>query len=178
MSDQRSRLALAVGLLSLIVFLPGQRPSNDPRFVSPAAPVNSFWQAILDGEQGRALECFVGVGRQAAHTRVLELPTVDELELKEIKVTPQGTDRAIVRYQVHYRMKGGQASAFASADEVMLVRGEWRILHPMDGERKDLPVPQRRPKAHVVPGPEYASGPASGPRFERASRLTAREGAC
>ena len=52
MTDLRSRLSLAVGVLSLIVFVPGERPSNDPRFISPAAPVNAFWQAILDGEQG------------------------------------------------------------------------------------------------------------------------------
>src|SRR5262245_2428880 len=170
MTDLRSRLALAVGLLSLIVFVPGERPSHDPRFVSPAAPVNAFWQAILDGEQGNALECFVGVGRQAAQTHVLDLPSIDELELKEIQVTPKGTERAVVRYQIHYRMKGGQTNAFSSADEVMLVRGEWRILRPMDGERRDLPVPKSRPKVHVAPGPEYVQGPST--------RLTGRESAC
>ena len=157
MTDLRSRLAVAVGVLSLIAFQPGERPSHDPRFISPAAPVNSFWASIRDGEHGRALECFVGVGRQPQNTQLVNLPPLQALDLRAITVTPSGTDHAVVRYQVHYRLRGGEAHAFASADEVMLVRGEWRISKPMSSERKDLPVEEKpRPKPHVEPGPDWA----------------------
>jgi hypothetical protein len=169
MTDLRTRLLLGLGLISLAVFLPGERPSKDPRFISPAAPVNSFWAAIKDGEHGRALECFVGVGRQAANVHLVNLPPLQALDVQHITVAKTGTEHAVVRYQVHYQLKGGEAHAFASADEVLLVRGEWRILRPMSSERKDVPVKEApRPKPHVAPGPGYA---------ER-SPLTAREGAC
>jgi hypothetical protein len=157
MTDHRTRLLLGLGLLSLVVFLPGERPSHDPRFLSPAAPVNSFWAAIREGQHGRALECFVGVGPQGTSERLVNLPPLQDLDLKQITVTETGTGHAVVRYQVHYRLRGGEAHAFASADEVLLVRGEWRILRPMTAERKDVPVPQpERPKAHVAPGPGWA----------------------
>jgi hypothetical protein len=157
MTDLRSRLAVAVGVLSLIAFQPGERPSHDPRFISPAAPVNSFWASIRDGEHGRALECFVGVGRQPQNAQLVDLPPLQALDLQAITVTPAGTGHAVVRYQVHYRLRGGEAHAFASADEVMLVRGEWRISKPMSAERKDLPVEEKpRPKPHVEPGPDWA----------------------
>lgn len=171
MTDPRTRLLLGLGLLSLVVFLQGERPSHDPRFVSPAAPVNSFWAAIRDGQHGHALECFVGVGPQAANERLVNLPPLQALDLKQITVTRSGTGHAVVRYQVYYRLRGGEAHAFASADEVLLVRGEWRILRPLTAERKDVPVQEPpRPKPHVAPGPEYA--------FETVSPLTGCEGAC
>ena len=169
MADRRTRLLLALGVLSLIVFLPGERPSNDPRFISPAAPVNSFWTAIKDGQHGRALECFVGVGRQAADEHLVNLPPLQKLDLQQITVAKTGTGHAVVRYQVHYQLRGGDAHAFASADEVLLVRGEWRILRPLSAERKDVPVKEApRPKPHVAPGPGWA----------QASPLTTCEGAC
>jgi hypothetical protein len=171
MTDLRSRLLVALGFVSLIAFLPGERPSNDPRFISPAAPVNSFWAAIKDGQHGRALECFVGVGRQAAHETLVSLPPLQALDVQQITVTKSGTDHAIVRYQVQYRLRGGEAHAFASADEVQLVHGEWRILRPITAARKDMPVKEApRPRVHVSPGPGYAMAPAS--------PLTGREGAC
>jgi hypothetical protein len=175
MTDLRTRLLVALGLLSLIVFLPGERPSNDPRFISPAAPVNSFWAAIRDGHHGQALECFVGVGRQAANQTLVKLPPLQALDLQQITVTRSGTDHAVVRYQVQYRLRGGEAHAFASADEVQLVHGEWRILRPIASERKDVPVREApRPQVHVAPGPGWARAtpaPAMSP-------LTGREGAC
>jgi hypothetical protein len=175
MTDLRTRLLVGLGLVSLIAFLPGERPSNDPRFISPAAPVNSFWAAIKDGQHGRALECFVGVGRQAANETLVKLPPLQALDVQRVSVTRSGTDHAVVRYQIQYRLRGGEAHAFASADEVQLVRGEWRILRPIPAERKDVPVREApRPKVHVSPGPGYALGAPS----KAMSPLTAREGAC
>jgi len=171
MTELRTRLLLGLGILSLVVFLPGERPSHDPRFISPAAPVNSFWSAIKDGQHGHALECFVGVGPQAVNERLVNLPPLQALDLKQITVTNSGTGHAVVRYQVHYRLRGGDAHAFASADEVLLVRGEWRILRPLTAERKDMPLPEApRPKPHVAPGPEYVE--------RTPAPLTGLEGAC
>ncbi|HKA24170.1 MAG TPA: hypothetical protein VKF80_04265 [Candidatus Eisenbacteria bacterium] len=185
MTDLRSRLIAAIGVLSLIAFQPGERPSHDPRFISPSAPVNSFWAAIREGQHGRALECFVGVGRQAPGEHLVDLPPLQALDVQKITVTHTGTGKAVVRYQVHYQLRGGEARAFASADEVMLVRGEWRILRPMTAERKDLPVPQvQRPKPHVAPGPGWAMATPGGSismpggATSAPAPLTGREGAC
>ena len=157
MGGLRNGIALSLGALALCVLLPGDRPSDDPRFVSPAAPVNSFWRAIRDGAHGRALECFAGVGRQFADTHLVDLPPLEALTIQKITVAPTGTGRAIVRYQVHYRVRNGEDHAFASADEVILVSGEWRILRPVSAERKELPIRAApRPRPHVAPGPEYA----------------------
>lgn len=157
MGRLRNGIALSLGALALSILLPGERPSDDPRFVTPAAPIHAFWRAIQLGAHGDALECFVGVGRQVGNAQVVELPPLDAIEIEKMMVTPSGEGRAIVRYQVHYRVHGGDEHAFATADEVMLVNGEWRILRPISAERHDLPtraVP--RPRPHVAPGPEYA----------------------
>jgi len=69
-----------------------------------------------------------------------------------------GTGRAVVQYQVHYRTRGSrQAGAFAAADEVVRVRGQWRILRPLSlqpGQARPAAPPL--PPVRVRPGPDFA----------------------
>jgi hypothetical protein len=157
MGASKPHTPLFLGLFALVFFVTGERPSVDPRFFSPASAVRSFWHALGSDSPGQALECFVGVGHQTSNGRLLRLPPMDFLEIRNVIVDPRGTGVALVRYEVHYRVKGGIEGTFESADEVARVRGEWRILRPVSAHPRILRLPSPpRPRVHVTPGPEYA----------------------
>lgn len=158
MGQTRNRIFLACCVVAVALLVTGERPPSDPRFASPALTVRSFWRAVLEESPGAALECFVGVEAGPDADRLVHLPELEALELRALQVKPQGTGRALVQYQVHYRTRGSRKpGAFAAADEVILVRGQWRILRPVDPP-EDAPRPQLppRPRVHVTPGPEFA----------------------
>jgi hypothetical protein len=157
MGQLRSRFLLAGSVVALVLALTGERPPTDPRFASPALTVRAFWRAVLEASPGGALECFVGTGAGPDADRLLRIPALAEMELRAVRVQPLGTGRALVQYQVHYRARGSRRpGAFAAADEVVRVRGQWRILRPVQPEagqaRPQLPP---RPQVQVRAGPEF-----------------------
>jgi hypothetical protein len=158
MAHRRSSLLLAAAVVALVLGLTGERPPTDPRFASPALTVRAFWRAVLEESPGEALECFVGTGGGANASRLVLLPALTAMELRAVQVKSLGTGRALVQYQVHYRARGSrQGGAFAAADEVVRVRGEWRILRPLQPQPGQARPPQPpRPRVHVQPGPEFA----------------------
>lgn len=157
MAHLRSCLLLAGAVVALVCTLPGEKPPTDPRFTSPALTVRAFWRAVLEESPDAALECFVGPGAGSGAGR-LRLPALDAMELRAVRVKALGTGRALVQYQVHYRARGARhGGAFAAADEVVRVRGQWRILRPMEpGPEQARPPQPPRPAVHVQPGPEFA----------------------
>jgi hypothetical protein len=158
MGSLRSCYLLALSVLALVFLLSGERPPSDPRFASPATTVNTFWRALAEDTPGAALECFVEVGATPSSRRLMRLPALARLELRRVTVTPKGTDRALVRYEIHYRVRGArQGGAFATGDELLRVRGQWRIVRPVwvPGSRLQDSEPPR-PAVHVAPGPDFA----------------------
>jgi hypothetical protein len=155
MGSLRSCYLLALAVLGLVFLLTGERPPSDPRFASPATTVNTFWRALAEGAPATALECFAEVGSQSGARRVLHLPALSRLEVRSLTVTGLGTDRALVQYEIHYRVRGArQGGAFATGDELQLVRGQWRIVRPVPARSPRLPEAEPpRPPVHVAAGP-------------------------
>jgi hypothetical protein len=158
MGPARSRYLFLGAVLGVFFTLTGERPPTDPRFSSPAFAVRAFWQAVLEESPAEALECFAGAGGDPDAARRLRIPPLAAMELRALQVKTLGTGRAVVQYQVHYRTRGSrQAGAFAAADEVVRVRGQWRILRPLapaPGQARLAPPPP--PPVHVRPGPDFA----------------------
>ena len=158
MGPARSRTLLLGAVLGILLALTGERPPSDPRFSSPAFAVRAFWQAVLDESPAEALECFAGAGGGPDATRLLRIPPLAAMELRALQVRSVGTGRAVVQYQVHYRTRGSrQAGAFAAADEVVRVRGQWRILRPLSPQPGQArPAAPPLPPVRVRPGPDFA----------------------
>jgi hypothetical protein len=59
------------------------------------------------------------------------LPPTDELTLQEFRSLPVTRGRILVSYEVQYRPAGTQeVRSFRTADEMVRMRGEWRIARP------------------------------------------------
>ena len=60
------------------------------------------------------------------------LPPTDELTLSRFRSLPISEGRMLVSYEVRYRPRGaGEVCRFRSADEMVRMRGEWRIARPI-----------------------------------------------
>src|SRR5262249_52332233 len=99
MTDLRTRLVMRLGLLSLLVFLPGERPSHDPPLLSPASHAIGRCDVMKDENHGRVMEGVGGLGPKAAGNPLVTVPPLEALDLQEISVAKTGTGHAVVRYQ-------------------------------------------------------------------------------
>jgi len=177
MGAAKPRTQLWFCLFVLVFLVTGERPSADPRFFSPASTVRAFWSALSSDTPELALECFIGVGHQSADSHLLHLPPMDYIEVRNLTVDTKGTGFAVVRYEIHYRVKGGVEGAFRAADEVARVRGEWRILKPVNTPPRIIRVPVPAPRrAHVAPGPDFASARFAGDTRAFAAAVVDRPG--
>jgi hypothetical protein len=104
----------------------------DPRFISPGATLATYWEALRAGDAEGAWECLVE-GRHALPRpgMLWFLPPTEELRLDAFRSLPLSGGRILVSYEVHYRPAGGDPRWFRSADELVRMRGEWRIARPV-----------------------------------------------
>ena len=136
-----------VGLLALALLGQGQRYRLDPRFRSPSSTLLSYWGALGEGDSQQVLECYAEVRDDLPLPGDLWfLPPTDELWLDGFHSLPVTRGRVLVTYEVHYRPTGsGEERMFRTGNELVRVRGEWRIAKPL-GEAS---MPEWKP----VPGP-------------------------
>jgi hypothetical protein len=60
------------------------------------------------------------------------LPPTDELTLEDFRSLPVTGGRILVSYEVRYRPAGDDVvRSFRTADELVRMRGEWRIARPV-----------------------------------------------
>ena len=128
---RRGMLVVVLAALSLLG--QGERSRVDPRFISPSATLRTYWEAMRTGDANGAWECMVEGRHQLPRPGMLWfLPATDELTLAEFRSLPVTGGRIIVSYEVRYRPKGsGELHSFRSADELVRMRGEWRIARPI-----------------------------------------------
>jgi hypothetical protein len=111
----------------------GERSRVDPRFVSPSATLTTYWEALRAGDAGRAWECFV----EGRHNLPLPgmlwfLPPTTRVTLGEFRSLPVTGGRVMVRYEVRYIPVGTlEEHRFRTGDELVRLRGEWRIARPL-----------------------------------------------
>ena len=137
MNVRRSHGLYAVAVLAAALLLRGETPTVDPRFESPTATVRTFWQALALGPADEVLECFVDVGVGHDATQMLGLPPLEYVHLRNVRVEARGPQRAIVRYEIWYQVAGTEeGNSFDAGDELVRVRGQWRIHRPLAATSK------------------------------------------
>ena len=127
----RSLLVLALACATL--FGQGERCRVDMRFLSPSATLNTFWAALREGDANSAWECFVEGRHDLPMPGMLWfLPPTEELTLGQFRSLPVTSGRVMVSYEVRYRPTGTtELRTFRTGDELVRMRGEWRIARPM-----------------------------------------------
>jgi len=142
------RGVLAVGFVSLSLLGQGERARVDPRFISPSATLQTYWAALRAGDANEAWECLVEGRHQLPRPGMLWfLPPTDELSLAEFRSLPVTGGRILVSYEVRYRAVGDDdVRSFRSADELVRMRGEWRIARPVG----DASMPEWQPTSRPV----------------------------
>lgn len=176
MGPLRSQVLACLGAALLAFGFGGERPPTDPRFATPESTLRTFWRSVEQGSPEHALECFEGIGFQRTARLLLRLPSLTSLEIRDVRVEPAGTERVLIRYQVRYRLRGAdQTHAFRSADELLRVRGQWRIQRPMPSGEGARPGRTRKTD---LPPPIFARGGGLGPGLAAGVGVDPAGGAC
>ena len=142
------RGVLTVAFVSLSLLGQGEQARVDPRFISPSATLQTYWAALRAGDANGAWECLVEGRHQLPRPGMLWfLPPTDELSLAEFRSLPVTGGRILVSYEVRYRPVGdADLRSFRSADELVRMRGEWRIARPIG----DVSMPEWQPTPRPV----------------------------
>jgi len=124
---------LVVAFASLSLLGQGERARVDPRFISPSATLTTYWSSLRAGDASGAWECLVEGRHELPRPGMLWfLPPTDELTLQEFRSLPVTGGRVLVSYEVRYRPVGcDESRSFRTADEMVRMRGEWRIARPI-----------------------------------------------
>lgn len=124
-----------VGLVitSFILLGQGERFHIDPRFISPSATLRTYWEALRVGDAEGVWECFVEGRHDLPVPGMLWfLPPIRQLTLTEFRSLPVTGGRVMVSYEVRYMPTGlTEEHSFRSADELVRMRGQWRIARPV-----------------------------------------------
>lgn len=141
----RGWLLVLVAALSLLG--QGERFRVDERFLTPSSVLVTYWTALQSGDTDGAYECFVeGRNDLPMPGALWFLPPTDDLWLEGFRSLPVTSGRVLVSYEVHYRARGNREERkFRTGNELVRVRGEWRIAGPL-GEAT-------MPEWHSTPGP-------------------------
>lgn len=142
------RGSAAMLLMCLCLLGQGERSRVDPRFISPSATLETYWSALRAGDANEAWECLVEGRHQLPRPGQLWfLPPTAELSLVEFRSLPVTGGRILVSYEVRYRPAGeNDVRGFRTADELVRMRGEWRIARPV-GEAS---MPDWQPSSRSV----------------------------
>jgi len=136
-----------VALASLTLLGQGERCRVDPRFLSPSATLATYWSALRDGDANTVWECFVEGRHDLPMPGMLWfLPPTKQVTLDEFRSLPVTGGRVMVSYQVRYRPNGsGEEHSFRTGDELVRMRGEWRIARPLGEASMPEWSPSSRP---------------------------------
>lgn len=141
----RGIVVVAAACLSLLG--QGERSRVDPRFVSPSATLTTYWSAMRTGDAMGAWECLVEGRHDLPMPGMLWfLPPTDDLSLDAFHSLPVTHGRILVSYEVRYRPSGtSELRHFRTADELVRMRGEWRIARPLGNASMPAYEPTPRP---------------------------------
>jgi len=122
-------------IAAMILFLLGQGEPRkaDPRFRSPSITLDTYWQALRHDDDFSAQECLVEPSADLPSPGMLWfLPPTTSLRIANLKSLPVESDRVMATYEVRFvPLGGGGEQTFHTSAELVRVRGEWRIGHPI-----------------------------------------------
>lgn len=138
---------LLVFAVSFTLLGQGERAHVDPRFRSPSMTLLTYWEALRQGDAAGAFECYVeGRNDLPLPGQLWFLPPTDDLWLEGWRLSGATGGRVELTYEVHYIPTGlDEERLFRTGNELVRMRGEWRIVRPL-GEAS---MPEWKP----VPGP-------------------------
>ena len=140
------RAVVLVLLASLSLLGQGERCRVDSRFSSPSSTLTTFWDAMAAGNAEDVWECFV----EGRHDLPLPgmlwfLPPTERIGLAEFRSLPVASGRVLVTYEVRFVPAGDdEERSFRTGDELVRVRGQWRIARPIgQASMPELRLPPR-----------------------------------
>lgn len=126
----------------------GEHSRMDRRFRSPSTTLQTYWEALRAGDADAAWACFVDGRRDVPMPgTVWFLPATDDLWLTGYRALSVSATRVMVSYEVHYRdAHTRDERMFRFGNELLRVRGEWRIAKPIG----EAAMPEWKPKERAV----------------------------
>jgi len=149
-AEQVSGLSgLMVVCLCFALLGQGQRCDVDPRFASPTATLQTYWEALRAGDAETASMCIDEGSYTGPYPgSVWFMPESRDLRLESVHALPVRPGRVLVNYEVHYFALGASEEfSFSTGSHLVRVRGEWRIVPPFG----DVSVQELRPIHRLAP---------------------------
>lgn len=141
------RLWLAAVLVTLMLLGTGEPWRADPRFRTPSATLETYWQALRHDDEFTAEECLLEPSRDLPMPGSLWfLPPTTALRLANLRSLPVESGRVMVTYEVRFVPLGGGEQVFKTAAELIRDRGEWRIGRPIG----EVSLPEWKPIRRTV----------------------------
>ena len=136
-------------MLCFSVLGQGERFAVDPRFHSPSSTLQTFWQALRSDDAETASLCLEDGGYTGPFPgAVWFLPPTRDLRLESIHTLPVRRGCVMVNYEVHYLAVGVvEELSFQTENQLVQVRGEWRISPPLG----NVSLPEWRPIHRLSP---------------------------
>jgi hypothetical protein len=128
----------------------GERLRQDPRFRSPGAALETYWEALRANDVTTVAECFTEPEAAQPFPGMLWfLPPVDSLRVAEVRVVSATSGEIVAAYEVRFTPAGSaRAQHFFTTSDLRRVGREWRIVPSPDG----LSLPEWKP----FPRPGYS----------------------
>jgi len=125
----------------------GERCVVDARFRSPDATLRTYWEALRRGDAELVWACYTeGRTDLPVPGQLWFLPPTERLEIAGVRTLPVEPNRVMVTYEVQYVPRGlSELRSFRTGDELVRVRGEWRISRPIGEVSMPDPEPIPRP---------------------------------
>jgi hypothetical protein len=138
-------LGLLLGCLGLLG--EGERCLVDARFRTPDATLRTYWEGLRRGDADVVWACFTeGRADLPVPGQLWFLPPTEKLDLAGMRVLPVDPNRVMVTYEVRYVPRGlSELRSFRTGDELVRMRGEWRISRPIGEASMPDPEPIPRP---------------------------------
>ena len=125
----------------------GEPRKADPRFRSPSVTLETYWQALRHDDDFTAEECLLEPSVDLPIPGTLWfLPPTTSLRIANLRSLPVETGRVMATYEVRFVPLGGGEQTFRAATELVRIRGEWRIGHPIG----EVSMPEWKPIPRTV----------------------------
>jgi hypothetical protein len=141
-----ARGAFLLLIASLSLLGQGEKCRVDSRFVTPSSTLVTFWEAMRSGDAEGVWECFVEGRHDLPVPGMLWfLPPTERISLAEFRSLPVSAGRVLVTYEVRYLPRGlDEERSFRTGDELVRMRGQWRIVRPIG--QVSMPIGEPTPR--------------------------------
>jgi hypothetical protein len=100
-------------------------------FALPQSTIARYWHSMLEHRHLSALQCFLHATGEGVE-RMLPLPDLVELRVRDFRVADRGRGQVDVAYKVEYRVAMGDSlEHFETGDRLSLTHTGWKIDRPI-----------------------------------------------